>query len=496
MWYTRREILFKESIGILSHPMSLTLLFGLPQLTIDHLEITEQLVIVSAHCEDLPIKCPLCGQSSRRIQSRYTRVLQDSPLQGKTVCLRLQVRRFSCENDACNKKIFAERFPELTSAFARRTQRLTATLSSMGFLLGGKTTARLGHILGMQSSRDTVLRLIRTTALPAEKTPRILGVDEWAYRRNKSYGTLLVDLERNMPLEMLADRKATTLATWLRDHPGVLVISRDRAGEYAQGARQGAPQAIQIADRYHLVKKLSEVVERILLTHRKALQQIRFIPSSSSTTAPVLVRYPRPERQRRRQRTQQARQVRYEQIRTLVAQGETYRAIAEQLHLNWKTVDKYAKAPAAPAEQSLPLRAGVVTPFASYLYARWQEGEHNAVRLYREVAAQGYTGSRMTVQRFLRALQTGQATGELSSSITGELTPHRAVGLLLKHRQERTEEETKALVQLSQVHADVGRTQQLMEHFLQMLRQRQGEELDQMSFPLLTYLSKTLPLRL
>lgn len=458
----------------------ITSLLNLSHVTIHHIATSDSVVNITLHSETREASCPLCSQPAVRVQSRYYRTVQDLPLQGKTLRLRLHVRRFFCDNPACTRKVFAERFPELTSAHARRTTRLTTLLATWGLTLGGKTTTQIGHPLGIRSSRDTILRIVRHTCLPEPETPRILGVDDWAYRRGISYGTLLVDLERGQPIEMLADRQASTLATWLKQHPGILAISRDRAGEYALGAKQGAPEALQIADRFHLTKNLSEVAERILAHHRLALRSIRFVPASATSSSPLAVRYLRPARERNKQEVQQARQARAEQIQILVARGMTQQAIARLLHLNRKTVALYAHTQTVVAPVSRPARAGILASFTRYLSARWHDGERNGVGLYREIAAQGYTGSRMTVERFLLGLRALEQQGPLPEVLaaTVEMTPHRAIGLLLKRAEDRTEEETRALWQVSQIDAAMAQTQRLMQQFLQMLRQRHGEELD------------------
>ena len=291
---------------------------------------------------------------------------------------------------------------------------------------------------------------------------------------------MLLDLETRTPVDLLPDRTAETLAAWLVAHPGVQLISRDRAGEYARGAKKGAPNAIQVADRFHLTKNLSEVVERILSHHRQALRQIRFMRTSAQSSSSLAVRYVRPDRKLRKQEVLQAKQVRAEQIQTLVAQGMTQLAIARQLHLNRKTVALYAEAQSiTPVSQ--PARAGILAPFTRYLATRWQTGERNGVGLYREIVAQGYTGSRMTVERFLLGLRDLERQGQLPAVLSApvEMTPHRAVGLLLKRAEERTQEETQALLRVDQIHPDVARTRLLMQQFLQLLRERHGHELDQ-----------------
>lgn len=184
------------------------------------------------------------------------------------------VRRFFCENETCTCKIFAERLPELTNVYARRTTRSKERRAELGFLLGGKAAAALSTQLGLERSRMTILRIVRKEAVSVPQTPQMLGVDEFAYHRGKRYGTILIHLKDGTPVDLLPDRQAITLETRLKHHPGVQLISRDRAGEFACGARQGAPQALQTANRFHVLRNLTELVERVLLRHRKALQQI------------------------------------------------------------------------------------------------------------------------------------------------------------------------------------------------------------------------------
>mgnify|MGYP005850370823 CR=1 FL=1 len=219
-------------------------------------------------------ECPVCGQPSHHVQSRYRRKVDDLPCADKATRLHLHVRRFFCRNDSCHRAIFTERLPEVVAPWARRSQRLATEQRQIGQSLGGEAGARLSKRLIMGTSPDTLLRLVRRHPVPDAAAPHALGVDDWAQRKGNTYGTILVDLEEHKVIDVLPDHTAETLAKWLQDHAGVEVISRDRAGAYAEAASRAAPEAIQVADRFHLLVNLREALERLLNRNQGILHEV------------------------------------------------------------------------------------------------------------------------------------------------------------------------------------------------------------------------------
>jgi transposase len=461
-----------------------TLLLGLPaHLRLEQIEMTPQALILSLAIETVEAPCPLCQHVSSRVHSHYTRTLQDLPCAGKALRLLVQVRRFFCQNPVCTRKIFAERLPGLTQVYARRTRRCFEALRDLSLTLGGKAGACLGASLGLPTNRMTLLRILRRSfSSPSPNAaPPFLGVDEFAFRRGQSYGTLLIDLQTSTPVDVLPDRRASTFADWLKHHPGTLLISRDRAGEFALGATQGAPLALQIADRFHVLRNLSEAAERALQPYRNTLKQIHLVSAPTAPASPLLL-HTRPDRQRRRLRAQTVVRERYEAVQKLLQEGKSQTEIAKRLQLNWKTVARYAHAETFPERPQHAAQPGILAAYETYLRTRFLEGEPNRVQLFREIVAQGYTGSRMTVTRFLLGLHSMQQQGmEVTKmATTTPLTPRRVVGLMLPAPSELTKEEATALRAVCcQVNPRIQPLYTLFQDFVQMLRHRRGEELDQ-----------------
>jgi transposase len=215
--------------------------------------------------------CPLCTTPAHRLHSYYERTLADVPWAEYRVRLRLRVRNWYCRHPHCRRRISTERLPTVAAPWARRTLRLTRRLVAVGLALGGKAGVRLSQCWGLTVSRNARLRVMRRQPLPGFPTPTVLGVDDWSLRKRYTYGTILVDLEQRRPIALLRDRDADTLAQWLRAHPSVQIITRDRSKAYEDGPRQGAPGAIQVADRFHLVQNLAEVLDQVFNAHIQEL---------------------------------------------------------------------------------------------------------------------------------------------------------------------------------------------------------------------------------
>jgi transposase len=383
-------------------------------------------------------QCPVCGQPAHRVQSKYVRTLADLPCSGQSIRWHIQVRRFWCENTACSRKIFTEQLPSCAPAYARRTIQQTTVLCKLAFALGGKAGERLTAHLSMIVSHDTLLRLMNRHAASAMNTPRVLGVDDFAWKKGRRYGTILIDQENHTVVDLLPDREAETLATWLKDHPGVEVISRDRAGAYADGARQGAPEAQQISDRFHLLMNLQEALKRMFERKHESLKQIAIteqiqeeqaqnehsalisseqmrldgeqdilhsLDDEGKKTTPVAAKFKPPSSKIVQQQARRAkRQNRYEEVMKLHEQGVSQVAIAEMVGINRETVRRYLTAPAFP--EIVRSKCGSkLDPYKDYLHQRWAEGQQNITHLIEEIRTQGYRGSATIVHEYLRPLR-------------------------------------------------------------------------------------------
>lgn len=235
-----------------------TTLLQLPEgMKIEQIQITENGLVIEIVATSPTSCCPLCSEPSSSIHCHYQRTLRDAPCAGRRVQLLLTVRKFTCRNPYCERKVFAERLQDFVQPWARTTMRHCQQITSIGLSTCGKGGARLAARLGIQTSRQTILRRIMALPDPMYGTVLYLGIDEFAFRRGYRFGTLLVNLESHRVIDLLPDRRQDSTAAWMRQHPDIQVVSRDRGGEFAAAATLGAPQATQCADRFHVCKNVS-----------------------------------------------------------------------------------------------------------------------------------------------------------------------------------------------------------------------------------------------
>lgn len=410
------------------------LLTLLPDLRIEECQVTGMKIILTLAPLQSFSACPLCALMSGSVHSEYSRTLADLPCCGTPVVLQLKVRKFFCRNKACKRKIFTERLPHVVQPYRRQTNRLHEEQRLLALEHGGAAAARTSHRQGFPASAKTHLRRILQAQLLAVPTPRLLGVDDWAMRKGQTYGTILVDLEEHRPVDLLTDRASASLERWLREHPGVEIITRDRSHDYAEGASRGAPNAVQVADRFHLVKNAYEVLQKILERHHASLSaaaqivnecQLGEVVTSHgasgdshqqhelSSPAALDTNHPlneggapamQPSRQQQLiQENRAKRYARYQEVQRLHAEGVSMRQIAMQLGTHYRTVRRFLVAQFPERAARPPVRT-ILEPHLPYLVEQLKAGRDNSMQLWRELRDHhGYQGSRPTVSRWVVA---------------------------------------------------------------------------------------------
>lgn len=308
------------------------------------------LYIHTSVCQKYSV-CPICGKSSNRIHSRYSRTLLDLPISGHMAKVKLKARKYFCDNAVCPRKVFTERFDYEIRPYYRRMVRSNDLLTRMALELGGNTGAAISRYVGVPVSPTTILRVIKKIEIRSKTlTSGIIGVDDWAFKKGKTYGTVIVDLERKEVIDLLPDRQAGTLAEWLRKHPEIKTVSRDRYGPYALGVKAGAPHASQVADRFHLLMNLGEATKRIFQSKGKELRDVFTLyndPKRGAST-PVAIEQPVPGTVETKEPNIStanicvARQHQFDKVKELRSNGITLRKIAKITRLARGTVRKYA----------------------------------------------------------------------------------------------------------------------------------------------------------
>ena len=465
----------------------------------DHIQfqsllIEEPCLILVAAMNAVKSTCPDCRQPTERIHGRYLRTLADLPWATVPIELRVIVRRFRCGTCSCRRQTFAERLPNVAPRYARTTTRLATTQANTGLVLGGAAGARHLSRHGAPVSRNTLLRRVRRVSLPEGPAPEIIGLDDWAWRKGNRYGTIIVDLQRGCPIDVLEDRAAETVATWLQAHPDVTIVARDRAEAYAAGIRQGAPNATQVADRFHLLKNLASALQEVFSVYHREIDQLNHVPhdevpaqdddtGATSTEPPV----PMTKAQQQIAHNRAKRVAEYEQAQALGQQGWTIKAISAHLGRHHRTVKQYLGASTFPERPPRRRPSSILAPYKAYLRERWQAGCRSAKELYHEMQAQGFPGKYSIVAAYISRLRPpqGRITRRRQSGspvttveVDKPLTPSRATWLVMRREATLTEDEKQ---QLARLHAQAGAIAEaitLTQDFAGLVRQRQPDQLD------------------
>lgn len=458
------------------------------ELRLEHCYKTEDAVIVEMTSRQSLAHCPQCEAASARIHSTYQRTLADLPCTAFQLRFFWTVRRFFCDNPECERVTFVEQVPSVAARYARKTKRLAEYQTQLAYALGGRPGACLAEEHQIRVSRDTLIRLIRGTPDAEDVKPKVIGVDDWAFRKGYNYGTLIVDLERRCPIDLLSERSADVLASWLKKHPEVEIISRDRSNEYRKGADEGAPQAIQVADRWHLIKNLREAIERHLEQHPACLATAGKVgdprpePSQAAEKQDQLKKMTKAEWERQIRRAKRVQ--RYDAVRRLHRQGLSQRQISRQMQIGCQTVRKYLKSDQFPEYAKRKRKESILDPHKEYLEKRWQEGMRNASELWRELKKErGYTGARGMVGLWAAAKRKAERqNGENQSedTIPSRSSPwsaKRASWLLLREESDLSIADWQALQRMREVRPELIIVQELTHDFLKMVRQRQPEKL-------------------
>lgn len=459
-----------------------------PGLVIVEMIATDAEFFISVQSTEVSATCSKCGAVSMRQHSSYPRCIQDTPIGLFIVWLQLKVRRFRCDNPNCKRQTFAEQYPALVDRRRQRTNRLLMQLVQIGLALGGAAGARLASKLAMAASGSTLLRLLHQMEAPSIEAPRVIGIDDWAFRKGRNYGTIIIDHETGKPIDLLPERDCETVKQWLEKHPTIEIVTRDRSGEYREAITQALPDAVQIADRWHLLKNLGEAVQRHFSRRYKAVRQL--ITTSAEAEGIEQVDFQMTEKYRRYDRGpgQEAlhmarikeREALFAAVKARHAEGVYTTDIAQEFNLSRKTISHWVNSETCPPDtRGRFKRKCLIDDFVPYLRQRIEAGCKNQSQLWREISEQGFTGERTLISRWVR--QNYDTKKESTEKLPGkkrEVTVPcpRELAWLIIRRTDELEEDEKHLVEVLLQDAELAELRQLAHKFMHMIRNGLSEQ--------------------
>jgi transposase len=412
--------------------------------------------------------CPLCGSASTRIHSTYQRSLADLPSHGRAVRIKLSTRRFRCVLATCGRRIFTERLAATAGRpFARRTARLEGIVHHLGLALGGRPGQSFARRLLLPVSKDTLLRVIRRhSALPAT-APRVVGIDDWAFKRGHRYGTIICDLEQRRIIDLLPDREAATVTAWLAARPSIGMIARDRGVGYIQAATDGRPKAIQVADRWHLMENASAA---FLTAVQQSMQGVRAAVGSDVVDPAAL------SCAELRQHSGWLR--REEENTAILALAKQGVALKEIVRLTGKSRGLVRQVVRGGRKDIFRSRLSSLDPFLKQLDEDWVTGCRNGAALWRRAKLAGFAGGLRVIAEWVTRRRNDERTA------TGAARPRkvpsaRAIARMMTTERgllSKTVARTMAIIEGAIPALVVARD--LMDRFHSMIKCHAGADLD------------------